>query len=67
MSRVCAATGKGPQSGNKRSKALNATKRKWNVNLQPVTIIVNGKKKKVMMSAKAMRSLKNKGRIGNTK
>lgn len=54
MSRVCAITGKGALSGNKRSHALNATRRKWNVNLQKVTI--NGKTEYV--SARALRTLK---------
>ncbi len=65
MSRKCVITGKSAQSGNKRSKALNQTKRKWNVNLQPVTLIVNGKKTKVMMSTSALRTLKNKGKVQN--
>ena len=37
MAKVCQLTGKKAQSGNKRSHALNATKRKWNVNLQKTT------------------------------
>jgi len=45
-------------SGNKRSKALNSTKRKWNINLQKKTIIVNGKKQKVYLSANGLRTLK---------
>ncbi|MCD8204689.1 MAG: 50S ribosomal protein L28 [Coprobacillus sp.] len=60
MSRVCTYSGKGPQSGNKRSKSMIATRRKWNVNLQTHTIIVDGKKTRVKMSAHAYRSL-NKG------
>ena len=44
MARTCSISGKGPMSGNKRSHALNATRRKWNVNLQKKTIVVNGKK-----------------------
>lgn len=63
MSRRDRITGKGPQSGNKRSKALNATKRKWNVNLQSVTIMIDGKPKKVKLSASTIRTLKNKGKI----
>ena len=47
MARKCEVSGKGPMSGNSRSHALNATKRKWNVNLQKATILVNGKPKKV--------------------
>ncbi len=34
-----------------------ATKRKWNVNLQKHTIIVDGKKTQVRMSAHTYRSL----------
>ena len=63
MSRRDRITGKGPQFGNKRSKALNATKRKWNVNLQTVTIMIDGKPKKVKLSASTIKTLKNKGKI----
>ncbi len=61
MSRKDQITGKGPMSGNNRSKALNATKRKWNVNLQTVTIMVDGKPKKVRLSASTIRTMKKKG------
>ena len=54
MSRVCAITGKGAMTGNKRSHAMNATRRKWNVNLQKVKI--NGRTEYV--SARALRNLK---------
>ena len=58
MSKVCAITGKKPMSGNNRSHSLRATRRKWNVNLQNATIMVDGKPKKVKISARALRSLK---------
>lgn len=58
MSKVCAITGKGPLTGNKRSHALNATKRRWNVNLQKVTLLVDGKPKKVRISARALKTLR---------
>ncbi len=61
MSRKDPITGKGPMSGNNRSKAMNATKRKWNVNLQSVTIMVDGKPKKVRLSASTIRTMKKKG------
>ena len=67
MARVDQLTGKGPQSGNNRSKSLRATKRKWNVNLQPITVEINGKKQRIMVSAKTLRTLKNKGKLGNIK
>ncbi len=61
MARKDQITGKGPMSGNNRSKALNATKRKWNVNLQSVTIMVDGKPKKVRLAASTIRTMKKKG------
>ena len=67
MARVDALTGKRAQSGNNRSKSLRATKRKWNVNLQTITVEVNGKKQKVKVSAKTLRTLKNKGKLGKIK
>lgn len=63
MTRKDNITGKGQMSGNNRSKAMNATKRKWNVNLQKVTIMVDGKPKQVRLSASTIRTLKNKGQI----
>ena len=59
MSRVCEVSGKGPLTGNRRSHSLRATRRKWNVNLQQVTI--NGENKRV--SARTLRTLKKKGLI----
>ena len=59
MSRLCEVSGKGPLTGNRRSHSLRATRRKWNVNLQQVTI--NGEKKRV--SARTLRTLKKKGLI----
>jgi len=63
MSRVCAITGKGPLSGNKRSHSLHATRRKWNVNLQTVKVMVDGKPKKIRVSARALKTLKAKKAI----
>lgn len=47
-------------SGNKRSHSLRATKRKWNVNLQKATIMVDGKPTKVRISARELKALKAK-------
>jgi LSU ribosomal protein L28P len=58
MSRKCQISGKGPMSGNKRSHALNSSRRKWNVNLQKATILVDGKPTKVKISARELRSLR---------
>ena len=56
MARVCANTGRKARSGNSRSHAMNATKRKWGANLQKVRIVVNGKVKRVYVSARALKS-----------
>lgn len=42
MPKVCEVCGRGPQFGNRVSHAKNATKRRWNVNLQRVRALVNG-------------------------
>lgn len=58
MSRVCQITGKKALSGNRRSHSLRATRRKWNVNLQTVKVIIDGKPQKVRISARALKTLK---------
>ncbi len=60
MSRVCAVSGKKALSGNRRSHSLRATRRKWNVNLHKVHMIVDGKPQTVKVSARALKTLKNK-------
>ncbi len=57
MARVCELSGRGTLSGNNRSHSLRATRRKWNVNLQKTTIVVNGQKVRVKASTRALRSL----------
>lgn len=56
MARVCHITGKKAGSGNMRSHAMNKTRRKWGANLQKVRILVNGKPKRVYVSARALKS-----------
>lgn len=63
MARKDQLTGRKAQTGNYRSHALNATKRKFNLNLQKVTIIENGKKVTYRVSAKTVRTLRKQGRI----
>ena len=63
MSRVCPITGKGPLSGNKRSHSMRATRRTWNVNLQKVKVIVDGKPQTIRISARALKTLKKKNAI----
>lgn len=63
MSKVCAISGKGPLSGNKRSHSMRASRRKWNVNLQKVKVVVDGKPKTLRISARTLKTLKKKNAI----
>ena len=57
MARRCYATGKKGMTGNNRSHAMNASRRKWKANLQKVKIIdENGEVKRVLVSARALKS-----------
>lgn len=59
--RQCDITGKGKQFGNNVSFSQRHTKKVWEPNLQKKTIIVDGKKVKLKVSAQAIRTLKKKG------
>lgn len=56
MAKQCAITGRKTRTGNKRSHAMNANKRTWKANLQKVRILVDGKPKRVWVSARALKS-----------
>ena len=56
MARVCTVTGRRTKTGNARSHAMKASKRTWKSNVQKVKILVNGKPKKVYVSARALKS-----------
>ncbi|WAA10666.1 50S ribosomal protein L28 [Fervidibacillus albus] len=56
MARKCVVTGKKTSYGNSRSHAMNANKRSWGANLQKVRILVDGKPKRVYVSARALKS-----------
>ncbi|GGA97114.1 50S ribosomal protein L28 [Macrococcus hajekii] len=56
MAKVCHVTGRKAVTGNNRSHAMNASKRRWNANLQKVRILVDGKPKRVWVSARALKS-----------
>lgn len=56
MAKECVITGRKSRSGNKRSHAMNSSNRTWKANLQKVRILVNGKPKKVWVSARALKS-----------
>ena len=63
MSRVCQVTGKGPVTGNNRSHARNATKRRFLPNLQTHRFWVESEKRfvKLRLTAKGMRIIDKKG------
>ncbi len=56
MAKECYITGRKSRSGNKRSHAMNASKRTFKPNLQKVRILVDGKPKKVWVSTRALKS-----------
>lgn len=56
MGRQCYITGRKTGSGNKKSFSNNTTRRKWKANLQRVRIMVDGKPKRVYVSARALKS-----------
>lgn len=58
MARVCEVCGKGPQFGNRISHAHNLTKRRWNVNLQTVRVVVNGARRRLRVCTSCLRGSK---------
>ncbi|MBB5172122.1 50S ribosomal protein L28 [Texcoconibacillus texcoconensis] len=56
MARKCVVTGKQARSGNKRSHAMNKSKRRWGANVQKVRIMVDGKPQRAYVSARALKS-----------
>lgn len=56
MAKQCVITGRKTRTGNKRSHAMNANKRTWKANLQKARILVDGKPKRVWVSARALKS-----------
>lgn len=56
MAKVCYFTGRKTVSSNNRSHAMNQTKRTVKPNLQKVTVLIDGKPKKVWVSARALKS-----------
>lgn len=64
MARRDELTGKGPLSGNKRSHAMNHSKRRWNLNLQNVKVYdEKGIIVTVKVSARTLKTLKKYNRV----
>jgi large subunit ribosomal protein L28 len=56
MAKECEICGRGPQFGNRVSHAHNVTKRRWNVNLQPVRALINGATKRMRVCTDCIKS-----------
>ena len=63
----CELTGKGKQFGSNVSFSQRHTKKVWKPNLQTKTIVVDGQKVKMKVSTQAIRTLKKKGLLEQTK
>jgi len=58
MSRVCDVCGKGPLTGNHRSHALNATKRRFYPNLRKIKAEIDGQVKRIKICSSCLRANK---------
>ena len=56
MAAKCDLCGKGPQFGNNISHANNTTRRRWNVNLQPVKATVAGVSKRIRVCTSCIKT-----------
>jgi large subunit ribosomal protein L28 len=56
MAAKCDLCGKGPQFGNNISHANNTTRRRWNVNLQPVKSTVGGVSKRIRVCTSCIKT-----------
>ena len=61
MAVKCEITGKGKQFGSNVSFSQRHTKKVWLPNLQKKTLVLNGKKQTIKVSAAGIRTLKKKG------
>ncbi|MCZ2080026.1 MAG: 50S ribosomal protein L28 [Bryobacterales bacterium] len=56
MAKTCEICGRGPQFGNRVSHAHNVTKRRWNVNLQNVRVLVKGATKRLRICTSCIKN-----------
>lgn len=61
----CMITGKGKQFGNNVSFSQRHTKKVWKPNLHKKTLVIDGKKITIKVSANGIRTLKKQGLIKN--
>lgn len=53
----CAQCGKGPQFGQNRPFSLKATNRRFNVNVQTVTVLEHGRSRRVRLCTRCLRTI----------
>ncbi len=56
MSKKCDICGKGPRFGNNVSHSHKKTRTKWDPNVKPMKVLVNGQVKKVKVCMSCLRS-----------
>ena len=56
MSRRCQITGRGPQVGHMVSHAHNVSLRRWNINLQKIRVMIDGRAVRIRVSTRAIKS-----------
>ena len=56
MPKVCHSCGKGPAFGHSRSHSMVATKRRFDVNLQRIRILVNGAPVRAYVCTRCLKS-----------
>ncbi|MBG9979802.1 50S ribosomal protein L28 [Facklamia sp. DSM 111018] len=56
MAKECYFSGRKAVSGNARSHSMHKSKRRFGANLQKVRVMIDGKPKKVWVSARALKS-----------
>ncbi|MEP0814324.1 MAG: 50S ribosomal protein L28 [bacterium] len=61
MGKRCQVTGKAPLTGHHVSHSQRKTKRRFNPNLQSVTLYQDGRKVRLKVSTRFLRSFTNKG------
>ena len=59
----CEVCGKKPQFGHNVSHSKQTTKRQWKPNIQTITVMVQGRPKKVDMCTNCLRTLNKKGKL----
>lgn len=54
----CEVCGKGPQFGNNVSHSMRHTRRRWNVNVQRMSVNVNGVERKQNVCAQCIKTMR---------